>query len=354
MSTIKTTAKAFRNALLDSIRPPASRKKKAEIPILNYARIVDNTMYTTDLDRFTEIKYDATGDLDICVPYRRCLDIIHGWEGPLTIEGHDKNVRLKIGGFTFTLESKSPENFPTFPPTADPFLLIDDKIFRKMLHRTRFAITNEESRYTLNGVLLNVSIGTMTIVATDGHRLSMVEEPIGDNETKLRTLLHGSVLSWLATRADAPFSMSAVNEAGFQTFRVGGKTMMARPMSGSYPNYEAVIPKDSPISIEFASAKDLFMTVTRVARCADKRSRSTTWKFGEESNISARSDEVSVEGPLECTASAALTIGFSADYLLDFLKRAGNNPVTMRFKDAHSAGLITLDNWKYLLMPMRI
>jgi DNA polymerase-3 subunit beta len=144
-------------------------------------------------------------------------------------------------------------------------------------------------------------------------------------------------------------------------FRIGSRLLTSRQLTGQFPNYEAVLPKDNSKSINLRGG-ELSAAIARVAQFADERSRAVRIKLEKgELKLSASSTET---GESEDTIEAdyngePLTIGFNAQYILDFLKATGSGDVKLELKDAQSAGqLRPAENedykYRYIVMPMRI
>jgi DNA polymerase-3 subunit beta len=144
-------------------------------------------------------------------------------------------------------------------------------------------------------------------------------------------------------------------------FRIGPRLLTSRQLTGQFPNYEAVLPKDNNKSVT-VNCEDLAAAIQRVAQFADERSRAVRMRMEKgELKLSASSTETGEsEDSLETNYNGdSVTIGFNAQYLVDFLKAVGSGEVRMEFKDAQSAGQLRPgegDDYKYryIVMPMRI
>jgi len=144
-------------------------------------------------------------------------------------------------------------------------------------------------------------------------------------------------------------------------FRIGPRLLTSRQLTGQFPNYEAVLPKDNSKSIT-VNGEDLSAAISRVAQFADERSRAVRIKLEKgELKLSASSTESGEsEDSLETNYNGdPLTVGFNAQYVLDFLKAVGAGEVKLELKDAQSAGQLRPANsedykYRYIVMPMRI
>jgi DNA polymerase-3 subunit beta len=241
-------------------------------------------------------------------------------------------------------------------------------VLKTLIARTIFAISNEESRYTLNGALLVIKAESLAMVATDGHRLSYVEKP---NEVlegisgEKRVLIPRKALQELQqllanTEAE---KVEFADDEHTLFFRVGHRTLSTRRLSGQFPNFEAVMPRDNT-KFAVVRSSELSAAIQRVAQFADERSGAIRMRLeSNELKISANSTE---SGESEDTidtpyASDPIVVGFNSGYILDFLKAMDNQgEVRLEFKDTQSAGQMRPEDpdaeykYRYVLMPMRI
>jgi len=258
-------------------------------------------------------------------------------------------------------------NFPALPhfPSSD-VVRIPAPILRNLIARTIFAISSEESRYTLNGALMVLKPDSVTMVATDGHRLAHIEN------TKAKFKVSGEMKTLVPKKAmaelNALLQMGEAEEVEFARdestlfFRIGGRLLTSRQLTGQFPNYEAVLPRENN-KIVTVRSEDLAGAIQRVAQFADERSGAIRMKLDKnEIKISSSSTETGESEDTIETAYGAdpVTIGFNSQYLLDFLKVASGGEVRMELKDAQSAGQLRPDEkeddykYRYVVMPMRI
>jgi DNA polymerase-3 subunit beta len=236
-----------------------------------------------------------------------------------------------------------------------------------MIGRTIFAISSEESRYTLNGGLMVLKPESITMVATDGHRLAHIEKPgeqfdvSGENRTLVPKKAMSELYSLLQnSEAD---SIEFAKDESTLFFRIGERLLTSRQLTGQFPNYEAVLPRD-PGKAVVVHGGDLNTAIQRVAQFADERSRAIRMKLEKnELKISSSStDAGESEDSLETAYNSdPITIGFNSEYLLDFLKASSGSDVRLEFKDAQSAGQMRPEDtgddgfkYRYVVMPMRI
>jgi DNA polymerase-3 subunit beta len=237
-----------------------------------------------------------------------------------------------------------------------------------MVSKTIFAISNEESRYTLNGALMVLKAESMAMVATDGHRLAHIEklgETLEGVSGEKKTLIPRKALSELSSLLGATEAETLEFADDDQTlfFKVGGRVLTSRKLTGQFPNYEAVLPRDNNKFV-IVRSEDLMGSIQRVAQFADERSGAIKIRLEQNelklssSSTDAGESEDTIETPYNYDP---LVVGFNSQYLIDFLKAIGNaGEVRLEFKDAQSAGQMRPEDanedvkYRYILMPMRI
>jgi DNA polymerase-3 subunit beta len=350
-------------------------ERKTTIPILsNYLfEAADDrlTLTATDLDLSlrtscaTRVKKEGS----CTIPARKLYDYVKLLpDGDISIKLLENHwISIRCGRSNTKMVGMARANFPTLPvfPTAGA-VKIPAKVLRAMIGKTIFAIANEESRYTLNGALMVLKPESITMVATDGHRLAHVERPGEKFEGisgEMKTLVPKKAMNELRILLDASDSdhVEFAKDDSTLFFRIGQRLLTSRQLTGQFPNYEAVLPKDNNKSITVKAA-DFSSAIQRVAQFADERSGAIRMKLEKnELKISSSSAETGEsEDSLETAYDGDLvTMGFNSAYLLDFLKASGADQVRLEFKDSQSAGQLRPEEgedykYRYIVMPMRI
>ncbi len=270
---------------------------------------------------------------------------------------------------SYKLVGMSKENFPALPGFPHALVKIPAALLNDLIAKTTFAISLEESRYTLNGALMVLKPESITMVATDGHRLAHVErsgEKFEGVSGEMKTLIPKKAMDELKSLLDS-HGESDVETIDFAKdestlfFRVGSRLLTSRQLTGQFPNYEAVLPKDISKSITL-QGEELGAAIARVAQFADERSRAVRLRLEKgELKLSASSTETGEsEDTIEVAYDGeAMAIGFNAQYLIDFIKATGSCEVKLELKDAQSAGQLRPAEgedykYRYIVMPMRI
>jgi DNA polymerase-3 subunit beta len=275
-------------------------------------------------------------------------------------------VQITCDRKAYKLVGMSKDNFPALPEFPHALVKIPVRLLASVIAKTTFAISLEESRYTLNGALLVVKPGSLTMVATDGHRLAMVEtdHKFDGLPTETRVLVPKKAMNEMQ-RLAAESSDDAVVEFGQDEshlfFEFGGRLLTCRKLTGQFPNYEAVLPRDvnKTVTIERSELQD---ALRRVSQLADQRSHAVKFMLAKEGlEISASSPEYGeakevIEKEFK---GETIAIGFNAQYLLDFLSAAADGPISFELKDEQSAGQLRplgdeSSRYRYVVMPMRI
>jgi DNA polymerase-3 subunit beta len=337
------------------------------------------TITATDLDQ--SIRTSCTAKVKkpgaCTIPARKLYDYIKLLpEGDISIKLMDNHwVQIRAGRSNTKMVGMARANFPQVPQfPATGGYKINAVTLHSMIAKVIFAISNEESRYTLNGALLVLKAESMAMVATDGHRLAHIEktgEPIegisGEKKTLIpRKALHeliGLLANMEPNKDKAPQFIEFADDDQTLFFKVGGRVLTSRKLTGQFPNYEAVLPRDNNKFV-IVRSEDLMSSIQRVAQFADERSgaikirlEQNELKLSAQSTDAGESEDI-IETPYNYDP---LVVGFNSAYLIDFLKATGETgEVRLEFKDAQSAGQMRPEDgnedvkYRYILMPMRI
>ena len=353
-------------------------ERKTTIPILSnylFEAAGDKLFLTaTDLDLSLRTSCNAKVKKEgaCTIPARKLYDYVRLLpDADITIRLLDNHwVSIRCGRSNTKMVGMAKSNFPGLPGfPAVGGIKIAAPVLRSMIAKTGFAIASEESRYTLNGALMVLKPESITMVATDGHRLAHIEragEKFEGVSGEMKTLIPKKAMDELKSLLDSHVG-SEVETIDFAKdestlfFRVGPRLLTSRQLTGQFPNYEAVLPKDITKSIAL-HGEELGAAIARVAQFADERSRAVRLKLEKgELKISASSTETGEsEDSLEVVYEGdPMAIGFNAQYLMDFIKATGSCDVKLELKDAQSAGQLRPAEaedykYRYIVMPMRI
>ena len=350
-------------------------EKKTTIPILSNLLVEFEgsgvRISATDLElgvRCTcpaKVKKDGAGT----VPAKRLLEIVRSLP--------DSEIRFKIlenhwvqvtcERSSFKLVGMARDNFPVLPPIPKPLATIPASVLIALIQRTIFAISSEESRYTLNGALLLLKPESVSMVATDGHRLALVERAtqVAGISNELRALIPKKAMSELLrllTESDGEAPVEFAKDESHLFFSVNERVLISRMLTGQFPNYEAVLPRENSRIVELD--KNLITAaIKRVALLADERSRAMRLQVDKDRlEVFCSSGEYGeAHEVLDAQYQGdALQIGFNYQYLVDFLNVVGEGgKIRLELKDEQSAGQLRPSDeetyrYRYVVMPMRI
>ena len=346
-------------------------ERKNTIPIL--ANILVDAkgdelwMLATDLEVALRSKCPATiakaGALTL--PAKKLYEIVKALpETDVRIEQDKSGVRVAAERFDSKMQTLPREDFPSLPEGgAGTKTALPRAAIRQMVAKTQFAITGEDTRFFLNGAKFLLRPGTLTLVATDGHRLALVETrhtlPVANEIGVIlpkKTLLE---VGKLVADGDADVSFEQGENHLF--FDVDGRTLISRMIDGQFPAFERVIPKGNDKTIEFDRER-LTNAVKRVALLSNERSRAVKFEVSkgkvEVTSSSSEFGEAREQLPVEYSG-AGLAISFNAQYVLDFLNVVETDVVSLSLKDETSQAVmkpVAADgyDYTYVIMPMRI
>ncbi len=349
-------------------------ERKTTIPILSnylFEAVGDKLSLTaTDLDLSLRTSCNAKVKKEgaCTIPARKLHDYVKLLpDADITIKLLENHwVSIRCGRSNTKMVGMAKSNFPSLPvfPSAGA-IKIPSAVLRSMIAKTGFAIANEESRYTLNGALMVLKPESITMVATDGHRLAHVErggEKFEGVSGEMKTLIPKKAMDELKSLLDSDVeTIDFAKDESTLFFRVGPRLLTSRQLTGQFPNYEAVLPKDISKSIAL-HGEELGAAIARVAQFADERSRAVRLRLEKgELKLSASSTETGEsEDSIEVAYDGEpMAIGFNAQYLMDFIKATGSCEVKLELKDAQSAGQLRPAEgedykYRYIVMPMRI
>ena len=349
-------------------------EKKTTIPILS------NVLLEAEGDRLTITATDL--ELGIrcncpaqvikqgsgTVPARRLLDYVRLLpEADVSVKFQENHwAQLVCGRSRTRIAGMSRESYPELPAMPQVVAELRAGLLASMIGKTIFAISAEESRFSLNGSLLLLKPDSVTMVATDGHRLAMVAKPemVEGLAAPYRALLPRKAMGEILKLTAESGGDTVVRFSGDENhlfFEFGDRLLMSRKLTGNFPDFERVLPKEHPHFV--ALKKDEFRAaIERVSQFADERSRAIRVQIapGDMRVFSSLSETGESEDSLPVIYDGPeAEIGFNAQYLLDFLRAVPEDDVAFHFKDAHSAGEMRPAEgsgytYRYVVMPMRI
>ncbi|HWP58844.1 MAG TPA: DNA polymerase III subunit beta [Candidatus Acidoferrales bacterium] len=273
-------------------------------------------------------------------------------------------VELKSGRTIFKIVGMDAREFPQFPTfAADQLLPIPAGVVREMIEKTIFAVSSDETRHNLNGVYVEErEAGKLSMVATDGHRLALIERDTGSLDLKKGVILPRKGLAELKKILDETADglvAIAIKENMALVAREPVELFM-RLIDADFPDYTKVVPKENPVALKVGQGGFL-QALRRVAILSNERYKGIKLDIKERRmTISATNPDLgeAVEELEIDYQGRPLTLGFNARYLIDVLGVLGEaSEVDVRFKDELSPGVIKKEGdegYLYVVMPMRL
>lgn len=348
------------------------------ISIKNVLPILSNILFettknkvkltTTDLDMGISIILDAEiiEQGAITIPTKKLGDIIKELpSGSVTITTRKNNlVDIQLENCEFKLMGLPKEEFPKLPELKDkePFVFEQD-ILKNMLQLTYFAVSHEETRYVLNGLLMEIKKeaegGSVFIkfVGTDGRRLAMVEKRFALKVHKdIKIIIPFKTLQELMRNLKTEGEVSIVISPTQAFFEIGGVVIISRLIEGDFPDYQKVIPHSSATKIKLE--KDVFFLVLRRANLLTTPDfQAVKLELFKNKLVVSKSTpdvgEFREEIPIEYNGRE-LAIGFNPHYFLDMLKNWREDTFTLELFDPEKPGVVRSAEYVYIIQPMRL
>lgn len=342
---------------------------KNTLPILNNVLIQsdgpDQIVLTgTDLELGIRTTCPAVVGLQgaITVPAKKLYEIVRELapgEVDVTV-GKNNAVNIKTEKSFFKIMGLEPDDFPKLPePAPEQSFEFDQKVLRQCLTLTSFAISRDETRYTLNGVLVILKNKTARFVATDGKRLASVEKALASNLDALVEVIMPAKTSveLIKMLGDGEEKVKVVCAQNQIIFQLNETTLVSRLIEGRFPNYEQVIPKEEKTTARI-NRQELLAAVKRVSLLTSQENKSVKIDFIKEKIlISSRTPnlgEAKEEVPAEVSGDD-LAIGFNPDYIVDVLKTLETEEVLFSLTEPDKPGLIKGEGgYLYVVMPMQL
>jgi DNA polymerase III subunit beta len=300
----------------------------------------------------------------ITVPAKKLQELARELpEQPARITTTGERFELVCGKATFRLNGMPRDEFPTFPQVDfSSSWRISSALMSTMIERTSFAVSTEESRPILNGVLWQLADREMRMVATNGHRLAKLSVPTEAGDAPHADLiLPPKALAQVQRLFSGDEDIEVARSENHLGFRQAAVQVYTRLIEGPYPNYEQVIPRDND-RIAIADKETLTRSLRRMAVVASDQTHRVRLSFvGRTLRLSVETPDLGdAHEELEVDYDGeALDIGFNANYLLEVLRYMPNDEVRLSFKAPERAATIEPTNdetgsYLCLIMPLRL
>ena len=303
----------------------------------------------------------------ITMPGKKLFEILRELpEGEVNLEVNSNNIiKLNSGNAEYKMAGIAGEEFPVIPEFSDAKAQnVKKEIFAGMIKKTRFAVSTDETRQILCGILMMVEKGKLKMVATDGRRLSYIAKSVPENDKtaqSIKVVIPAKavneltrMLEFLPTEAMVKIDVKETQIC----FNANDITLISRIIDGHFPNYEQVIPKESKIKINLKT-QALLQATKRVALMAGDKTGHV--KYSLEKNqltISAKTQEIGeAQDRLDIEYSGEpMEIGYNPAFIIDVLNNADSEDIVFELTNALNPGVIRLpkDDYLAVIMPMRV
>ncbi|MFA5146497.1 MAG: DNA polymerase III subunit beta [Candidatus Omnitrophota bacterium] len=341
---------------------------KSSSPILTNILVEaagENIVFTAtdfDIGIVSAIQIKPAIEGNITIPAKKFADIIK--ELP---ENEDISVSVKKNNMihiecdknTFKIMGLPKDEFPQLPEFKNKdFIMLEQKKLKAMLGMTVFAISSDETRYVLNGVLFVIKPAYIRLVATDGRRLAMVEEKMQfpkalERKMIVPTKTVNELLRVLTDEGEVKISFGD-NQT---LFEVGSTRVISRLIEGDFPNYEQVVPKETKEKI--VVSRDKFLSaLKRVALFTNPESKAVKLDLARDKMVLLKSAPYLGEARVELDVDYKgkdISIGFNPDYLVDILKNADVGEIHFEVADPEKPGVVRIGTeYVYVVLPMQL
>jgi DNA polymerase-3 subunit beta len=302
----------------------------------------------------------------ITIPTKRLSDIIKELPMGMVSLNTKKNniVDIQLENCEFRLIGLPKEEFPKLPEFKDKdIIVLEQEVLREMLYLTAFAVSHEETRYVLNGLLLEIKPGqandlaVIKLVGTDGRRLAVVEKKINIKVPKdIRIIVpYKSIQELLRNlKEEGEVSLAVAQNQIF--FEMDGIVIISRLIEGDFPDYQKVIPHTSSVKIKLD--KERFILVLRRANLLTTPDfQAVKFELFKNKLVVSKATpdigEFKEELLLEYSGKE-LVIGFNPGYFLEMLKNWKESEFSLEFYDAEKPGVVRSAEYIYIVQPMRL
>jgi DNA polymerase-3 subunit beta len=349
-------------------------ERKSTIPILANillsARGDGVHLSATDMDVGIETLCGAevAAEGSITLNARRLMDIARKLpDAPIRLHLDDETwVRIECQSIRFRIAGQPEREFPALGDRDfGDSVELDGADLRTMIEKVLFAITTDDPRYSLNGALLQVEGGRLTLVATDGHRLALVSRPAPKGARDLKVIVPRKTLSELQKLSEGQEKVRLGQKANQMFFEAGYRLLQSNTLEGKFPNYEKVLPPANDIELRLAT-EALSGALERVSLLSTDRTRAVRLALRQgELELSSSSPEIGEAHEVLPVAHEGkeMVTCFNARYLLDMLGVVGSVEVVLALKDEQTQGLLKPvygdedkadEDYRYVVMPMRL
>jgi len=339
---------------------------KATLPILSNILIETQgnelRLTATDLDIGIScvIPVDIQEQGAITVPAKRFSDIIKELPIESVSVATKKNNQINIESelCQFKIMGLAKEEFPKLPEFKDKEVIkISQVLFKEVLDLTSFAVSVDETRYILNGILFKINKNNITLVATDGKRLAVVEKKLNyTSEKDLSIIVPIKTIHELNRNLKEDGEVSVILGSNQVLFDLGRVVIISRLIEGEFPDYKQVIPPPAENKMRI-NREQFLLAVKRAALLATPDYQAVKLEVFKNKVVVSKSTPDVGESREELGVvyqGRELAIGFNPVYLIDVLKNLNDETIDLELTDSEKPGVIRINGYVYIVLPMRL
>lgn len=339
---------------------------KSALPILANMLLIaqDNSLklIATDLDVGIScvIPVETQESGAITVPAKRFGDIIRELPGDSAVITSKKNnmITIETESCQFKIMGLPAEEFPKLPEFKDREIIkLEQSVLKEMLHLTSFAASTDESRYVLNGILLNIQNNNLVLVATDGKRLAITNKKLSNPIDKdINIIIPIKTVQELNRNLQEEGELSLVIGQNQVLFDLGNIVIISRLIEGEFPDYRQVIPPVSEYKMRI-NREEFLLAIKRASLLTTPDYQAVKLEVFKDKLVVSKSTpdigESSEIVPMEYKGKE-VAIGFNSNYLIDVLKNLDSELIDLELMDGEKPGVIRSDRYVYIVLPMRL
>lgn len=296
----------------------------------------------------------------ITIPARRFSSIIKELSDEEIVINSKKNniVIIETASCQFKIIGLASEEFPKLPEFKDKEVVeLEQALLKQMLNRTSFAVSLDETRYILNGIMFKISQGNLTLVATDGKRLAIdTKKLVKPANKEINMIVPVKTIQELQRNLQDQGALSMTIGANQVLFDLGSAIIISRLIEGEFPDYQQVIPAPAESKIKI-NREQFLLAIRRAALLATPDYQAVKFEVFKNKLVLSKStpdvgesrEEVAME-----YSGKELLIGFNPNYLSDVLKNLEVETAELEISGSEKPGVIRNDGYIYIVLPMRL
>ena len=296
----------------------------------------------------------------ITIPARRFNSIIKELSDIEIVINTKKNniVTIETDSCQFKIIGLASEEFPKLPEFKDKEVIeLEQVLLKQMLHRTSFAVSLDETRYILNGIMFKINQSNLTLVATDGKRLAIDTKKLNKTSGKeINMIVPIKTIQELQRNLQDEGTLSIIIGANQVLFDLGSAIIISRLIEGEFPDYQQVIPAAAESKIKI-NREQFLLAIRRAALLSTPDYQAVKFEVFKNKLVLSKStpdvgesrEEVAME-----YSGKELLIGFNPNYLSDVLKNLEGEIVELEISGSEKPGVIRAEGYVYIVLPMRL